>query len=146
MKLTDTSQLRLPQDYLGFLKENPQGTEISFNEYPDEGPDDEGRYWDIMGESELLQSWEMRGVGTAMNFESLKLYVQVQREFAFDDNTTSNVGDVELNRVAAGFVIGSENGDYLYLDPSDNFSVWIYYHDGGDVLRVADSFREFIGD
>ncbi|MCE7993190.1 MAG: SMI1/KNR4 family protein [Roseivirga sp.] len=134
----------LPSDYLNFLKENPEGAEISFNEYPEEDPDDEGRYWDIMGESELLESWEMSGVGIAMNFESLKLYVQVQREFAFDDSTTSNVGNIELSRVAESFVIGSENGDYLYLDPSDNFSVWVYYHDGGDVLRLADSFSSFI--
>lgn len=136
----------LPADYLNFLKANPNGTEITFNAYEDDDPDFEGVCWNIMGEAKLLRSWEMKGVGTAMNFECLKLYIKLQREFAINDATASNVDNVALSRIEAGFVIGEENGDYLYLDPSDNFSVWIYYHDGGDVLRVADSFGAFLGD
>ncbi len=124
----------LPDSYLNFLTENLNGTEIEFEE----------RYWNIMGESELLESWEMNGVGTAKNFECLKLYVQVQREYGQGEYTTSNIGNVELKRVEHGFVIGDENGDYLYFDPSDNYSVWIYYHDGGDVLRISDSFEKLM--
>ncbi|GAB5523856.1 MAG: hypothetical protein Roseis2KO_17280 [Roseivirga sp.] len=146
MRLEDNYQHPLPADYLNFLKANPEGTEITFNAYEDEDPDFEGTTWYMMGEAELLRRWEMKGVGTAMNFECLKLYIKLQREYAFNDSTASNVDNISLSRVEAGFVIGSENGDYLYLDPSDNFSVWIYYHDGGDVFRVADSFRELTGD
>jgi len=144
MKISSLFPQHLPAEYLDFLKENPQGTEIAFNEYPEEASDDEGRYWNMMSESELLEPREMHGVGQAMNFDCLKLYVKAQREFAYDDFTTSNVGDIPLSRIEKGLVIGDENGDYLYLDSSDNFSVWIYYHDGGDVLRVADSFGEFM--
>jgi len=60
------------------------------------------------------------------------------------DWTESNVGNIKLERVESGFVIGSEDGDYLYLDSTDNHSVWIYYHDGGDVLRVAESFSDLV--
>lgn len=144
MKLENFYPHPLPADYLSFLKANPQGTEITFNAYEDDDPDFEGIHWNIMGEAELLKNWEMNGVGTAMNFECLKLYIKLQREFAMNDSTSSNVDNVALSRIAAGFVIGDENGDYLYLDPSDNFSVWIYYHDGGDVFRVADSFSAFL--
>lgn len=133
----------LPTDYLQFLEQNPNGGEIVFNEYKDEDPDFEGRDWNIMGEKELLETWEMNGVGKSANFECLKLYVKVQKEYGQGESTSSNVGKIDLNRVESGFVIGDENGDYLYLDSSDNFSVWIYYHDGGDVLRIANSFKEF---
>ena len=134
---------KLPPEYLDFLKENPIGCEIAFNEHKEEAPDFEGRYWSLMNETELVESWEMHGVGTAMNFECLKLYVQVQREHGSSEQTTSNVGKIELSRIESGFVIGHENGDWLYLDPADDYSVWIYYHDGGDVLRIADSFGNF---
>jgi len=92
----------------------------------------------------LLESWEMFDVGTAMNFECLKLYVKCQKEMGETDWTESNVGNIKLERVESGFVIGSEDGDYLYLDSTDNHSVWIYYHDGGDVLRVAESFSDLV--
>lgn len=134
----------LPPTYLDFLRKNPNGKEMSFNEYPEEDPEAEGRDWNLMGEAELLRSWEMNGVGSARNFECLKLYVQLHREFGEDDYTSSNAGNIKLERVEAGFVIGEEYGDYLYLDPADNFSLWIYYHDGGDLLKVADSFKAFL--
>lgn len=134
----------LPEAYKEFLEENSEGIEYSFNEYKEEDPDFDGRYWNMLGKSELFDSWEMNGVGTARNFECLKLYIQLQREYTESEFTTSNVGNVSLERVESGFVIGDENGDYLYLDVSDNYSVWIYHHDGGDVLKVADSFEKFI--
>ena len=134
----------LPVTYKKFLDENPSGSEQTFNEYKDADPDFEGRYWNLMGKSELIESWEMNGVGKAKNFECLRLYIQVQKEHGQGEYTTSNAGKIPLSRVESGFVIGDENGDYLYLDAIDNYSVWIYYHDGGDVLRVADSFEEFM--
>lgn len=134
----------LPVTYKKFLEENPSGSEQTFNEYKDEDPDFEGRYWSLMGKNKLLESWEMNGVGKAKNFECLRLYIQVQKEYGQGEFTTSNAGKILLSRVESGFVIGDEDGDHLYLDPIDNYSVWIYYHDGGDVLRVADSFEEFM--
>lgn len=135
---------RLPGYYKKFLEDNPNGSEQAFNEYPEEDPGFEGRYWNLMGKDELLESWEMPGVGKARNFECLKLYVQLQQEFGREEYTASNVGKISLKRIESGFVISDENGDYLYLDPSDDYSVWIYYHEGGDVLRIANSFENFI--
>ena len=144
MKITSIYNKTLPNSYLNFLKENPDGSEVVFNHNKEDDPDDDGKYWQIIGEAELLKSFEMNDVGTAQHFESLKLYVKVFREFAYSDKTDSNVGDIPLDRVEHGFVIGEENGDYVYLDSFDNFSVWIYHHDGGDVTRIADSFEEFL--
>jgi len=134
----------LPPAYLQFMEEHPNGLTVAFNAYEDENPDFDGRHWSLMGKAELTEAWEMNGVGTARNFECLRLYVQLQKEYGQGDFTSSNTGEVALTRVESGFVIGQENGDFLYLDRSDNYSVWIYYHDGGDVTRIADSFEKFI--
>ena len=143
-QLEEACNYKLPTEYLAFLLENPTGTEVAFNEYPNENPDSEGRYWSIMHMEELLETFEMKDVGIAQNFECLKLYVKNQKEFSINEWTTSNKGNIPFHRLENGFVFGEENGDYLYFDPEDNFSVWIYYHDGGDVMRVADSFQHFI--
>lgn len=135
----------LPEEYLKFLENNPNGNEVTFNEYKDEDPEFEGRDWTLMSETALLESWEMNGVGKARNFECLQLYIAVQKEFSDGNWTTSNVGNIELDRIEKGFVFGDENGDYLYLDATDSYSVWVYFHDGGDVLKIADSFTDFIG-
>ena len=141
---SDTFPEDLPTAYLNFLKANPNGDEHNFCDYADEDPEECGRYWNLMSQSELMKSWEMRGVGSARNFESLTLDVKLYREYATSEFTPSNVGKIALDRVAAGFVIGNENGDYLYLDPADAYSVWIYFHDGGDVRKIADTFEQFI--
>ena len=134
----------LPDFYKTFLENNPNGSEKSYNVHKEEDPDFDGRYWNLFGKTELLESWEMNGVGIAKNFECLKLYIKLQKEYGVGEYTTSNIGRVSITRVESGFVIGTENGDYLYLDKSDNYSVWIYYHDGGDVLKITDSFEAFI--
>jgi len=130
----------LPEDYVQFLREHADGDEHCFNEFGESGDEDEDRPWNLMGIAELQKEWEMKGVGTAANYNSLSLYVQCYAEATELDTIESDDGPIALSRVSNGFVIGDENGDYLYLDAEDNFSVWIYYQDGSDVLRVGDSF------
>ena len=134
----------LPEDYLKFLQNNPDGTEMCFDEYDDPDEDYDGRDWDLMGIEELKKSWKMNGVGEAENYNCLSLYVKCFQEFSGVNVIESNVGSLPVKRVVNGFVIGSENGDYLYLDPEDGFSVWIYYHDGSDVLKVSKSFTQWL--
>lgn len=136
MKIEKIYSRELPSDYLIFLYENPKGKGALIKEGGEE------HYWTIWGESDLLESWEMVDVGTAMNFECLKLYVKCEKDFGKANWTESNNGKISLDRVESGFVIGSEYGDYLYIDPFDDFSVWIYYHEGMGVFKIAESFNE----
>ena len=145
MQIENEFNGELPKEYLTFLEKNPNGSEVTFSEQKDEDLEFEGRDWTIMSETTLLESWEMNGVGKARNFECLKLYIAIQKEFSDGNWTTSNVGNIELDRIEKGFVFGAENGDYLYFDSTDSYSVWVYFHDGGDVLKIADSFTDFIG-
>ena len=135
----------LPEDYLKFLQANPDGSEVCFDEYDEPDEDYDGRNWVLMSIDELNESWEMKGVGMAENYNCLNLYVKCYQEFSGSKVIESNEGSLPVNRVTNGFVIGSENGDYLYLDPQDRFSVWIYYHDGSDVLKVSNSFSQWLG-
>ena len=51
---------------------------------------------------------------------------------------------VSLGRLAGGFVIGEQDGDFLYLDPDDGFGVCCYHHDGEDVARLAPDFATWL--
>lgn len=132
-------QQRLPLKYLKFLQENPKGAPLKNNSRWDK------RTWNLMGTEALLKRWEMKGVGEAANYECLKLYTQVQEEVGMELTAPSaHFRSVKLERVAKGFVIGEENGDYLYLDPECKFTVWAYYHDGGEVALISKSFSELL--
>lgn len=90
----------------------------------------------------------LNGVEIALDLEEGRMawYLKLAREFFENDWAISNSGPIPFDRIAQGFVIGSEDGDYLYLDPEDNFSVWIYFHDCAGVLKVAESFETLIED
>ncbi|MEP2280409.1 SMI1/KNR4 family protein [Maribacter sp.] len=139
LEMSETFKLELPVKYLKFLKENPKGTRLKNNSRWDK------RTWNLMGKSALLKRWEMSGVGEAANYECLKLYTTIQEEVGMTVTAPSaNFRSVKLERVAKGFVIGHENGDYLYLDPECKFTVWAYYHDGGEVALISKSFTELL--
>lgn len=129
----------LPVDYIHFLRDNPRGVLLKNSSRWDK------RTWNLMGKVALLKRWEMSGVGKAANYECLKLYTTVQEEAGMEFTAPSaHFHSVKLARVAKGFVIGEENGDYLYLDPKCKFTVWAYYHDGGEVALLSKSFKELV--
>jgi len=135
-------QNELPLSYLNFLSSD-EDLEVIVNEYE---YDDkyENRYWLLIPQHELLEITEMNEVGKAKNYECLKLHVKLFLEFSNSDFIDSNVGNIPKSRVENSFVFAEENGDYLYFDPIDNYSIWIYYHDGGDVRKVATSFENLL--
>ncbi len=132
----------LPKSYLDFLA-TADVLEVIVNEHDYEDKYD-NRYWAVLTESELLEIMEMKDVGKARNFECLRLYLQLFKEFTESDFVESAHDDIAISRVENGFVFAEENGDYLYFDPADNYSIWIYYHDGSDVKRVGDSFATIL--
>ncbi|EAS64347.1 SMI1/KNR4 family protein [Photobacterium angustum] len=134
----------LPSDYLEFVSDIDAGEDYCFNEYPEEYPDFEGRYWAFFDEELLCENIEMSRVGRAPAHRQLELYLKYYQEFSNSDFVYSSEGDLPISRVANGFVVAEENGDLLYLDPADNFSVWIFHHDGSDVKKVSNSISEWL--
>lgn len=133
---------QIPKSYLDYLSSDDH-LEIIVREHDYEDKY-ENRYWTLFTQDELLEVMEMNQVGKAKNYECLKLYVRVFMEFSNSEFIDSDLGDIPKSRVENSFVFAEENGDYLYLDSEDNGSVWVYYHDGGDVKKIAISFEEVL--
>ena len=136
--------LSLPSDYLDFLMTIEGGEDYCFNEYPDEYPDFEGRCWAFFDEELLSENIDMLQIGTAPTHRQLELYLKCYQEFSNSNFVHSSDGMLPIERVASGFVIAEENGDLLYLDPEDQFSVWIFHHDGSDVKKVSESISKWL--
>jgi hypothetical protein len=49
-----------------------------------------------------------------------------------------------LARLRKGVCVGASNGDPLFLDPGDKYSVWTYSQDTATVERLADTFEKFV--
>lgn len=66
------------------------------------------------------------------------------REYIGDETEDQDGEPYSLDRLAAGLAIGDSNGDVVFLDPADEYSVWLWHHDGADVERLADSFEQWL--
>ena len=134
----------LPGDYLEFLSNIDAGEDYCFNEYPEEDPDFEGRCWAFFDEEFLCKNIDMSGVGQSPAHRQLELYLKCYQEFSNSNLVHSTEGKLPIERVINGFVVAEENGDLLYLDPADSFSVWIFHHDGSDVKKVSNSISDWL--
>jgi len=134
----------LPSDYLEFVSGIDAGEDYCFNEYPEEYPDFEGRCWAFFDEELLCEDIEISRVGSAPAHQQLELYLKCYREFSSSNFVHSSEGKLPISRVANGFVVAEENGDLLYLDPADNFSVWVFHHDCSNVKKVSNSISEWL--
>ncbi len=141
MKIEDEYDGKLPLEYLTFLKDNPEGYEkiYSVEVY------DEIEELDLFGESSLFEKIEMTGIGSARNFEILQLFIKFQRDLGFAD-TENPLNESEMKRVEAGIVIGGDYDGYIYLDPSESYSVWIFFPEDGHIEKIAESFSELFID
>jgi SMI1 / KNR4 family (SUKH-1) len=148
----------LPAAYKKFVSTISDFEERHFEEGADRGNDDDHedadndgdgddvvtRPWFIWGLERLTEDLDMRDVGSAPMFNALSLYTKCYAEFTSGTSADSPEGEISLQRIANGFVFGEENGDYIYMDAEDDFSIWFYYHDGGDVKCVAPSFADWL--
>ena len=79
--------------------------------------------------------WELEtldGLSKTIEIDGRHLPYYRQLE-AFADTASQHLKK-NLERPFNGLTIGTnESGDLLYLDPRDEYSVWIFHHDGGDV-------------
>ena len=136
--------MQLPKRYVELLSGLGNDNEYCFNDAPEELPEFEGRWWSFVEEEQLSDPVEILRVGTAPVHRQLELFMRMFREFSCADAVESPEGGIAIERVSDGFVIAQENTDLLYLDPQDNFSVWVFYNDGYDVKKVAPSIEAWL--
>lgn len=121
----------LPLSYKNLLSGIGDYCYINYNEFRDEFPDDSGVSWFFWSEERLNEPTIIDGATkTRRSWEILRSYNEIK---AVAQETFSD----HINFLVA---VAEDNGDILYLDARDNFSVWIYMHDSGESKRLEDSF------
>ena len=125
---------KLPADYEKFLKTHDGETEYVFDDI------DGWRFFTMEELTEVIRIDRAK----VMNIEQLKAYAKVVEEQIGEETEDQDGEPYALDRLAAGLAIGDNNGDVLFLDPTDSYAVWLFHHDGADVERLANSFKEWL--
>ena len=81
------------------------------------------------------------------SWQQLKAYSDLYKQINQLNATCDQDGnDFDLSRLNNCIAIGDDNGEPLFCDPSDSYSVWCYYPDGGDVKLLSKSLEDFISE
>jgi hypothetical protein len=140
--LKKQQKLTLPAPYERFLKSRTAKHDVTT-------PD--GRAWQLGTPEDLAEtSYSLTETAAAKPLP----FVRCTRSFADllkagqNVNAVPVVGEAKkkftLARLRKGVCVGASDGDPLFLDPSDKYSVWTYSQDGQNVAKVAESFSAFI--
>jgi hypothetical protein len=140
--LAKQQKLKLPAPYERFLKSKTAKLEVVTAD---------GRLWRLATPDELAEtSYSFTETAAAKPVP----FVRCTRAFADLLKAGQNLKGVPivgekkkkftLARLRKGICVGASDGDPVFLDPSDEHSVWTYSQDQMTVARVAPSFAKFI--
>jgi hypothetical protein len=129
-----TTLPQLPTAYLAFLEQHNGDTYYLFNDI------DGWRFYTVEELTEVIRVNRDK----VQAILQLSAYVSSIRKHIGDETEDQDGEPYSLDRLAAGLAIGDNNGDVVFLDPTDEYSVWIWYHDGADVERLVDSFARWL--
>lgn len=128
----------LPDCYRVFVKTFDDFRYVNYNEFKNEFPESTETTWFFWSERRLDEVTIIYGATkNRMSWEVLKSYGEIN----------SSKGDVQRSfhdRVHFCVAIAEDNGDILYMDASDDFSVSIYMHDSGESKRLENSFEAWL--
>lgn len=125
---------KLPAAYKKFLKTHDGETEYIFDDV------DGWRFFTTEELTEIIRVDRQK----VMNIHQLQAFAKSVQDYVGEETEDQDGEPYALERLAAGFAIGDNNGDVIFLDPEDSYSVWLFHHDGADVERLADSFQEWL--
>ena len=74
----------------------------------------------------------------------LELHAQALSGLIGEYINDSTGNSYEVKRLSDGIAVGEAEDDILYLDRFDQFSVWCYYPDSGDVELLAETFETWL--
>lgn len=124
----------LPDDYIRFLGTHDGTTSFNF---------DGRNSWWLFTKDDLVKEIRVDRRRT-VTISQLRSFSESLKDLGADSLEDQDGNPYALERLSDGLAIGSNNGDVMFLDPSDRFSVWVYYLDGSDVERLADSFSGWL--
>lgn len=125
---------KLPADYKKFLKTHEGETEYIFDAIDG---------WRLFTMEELTEVIRIDRI-KVMNIHQLQAFAKLIQDHVGDETEDQDGEPYALERLAAGLAIGDNNGDVVFLDPEDSYSVWLFHHDGADVERLADTFQGWL--
>lgn len=125
---------KLPADYEKFLKTHDGETEYIFDDI------DGWRFFTTEELTEVIRIDRTK----VMNIHQLQAYANSVGEYVGKETEDQDGEPYALEQLAAGLAIGDNNGDVVFLDPKDAYSVWLFHHDGTDVERLAVTFQEWL--
>ena len=125
---------KLPAAYKKFLKTHDGETEYIFDDI------DGWRFFTTEELTEIIRIDRQK----VMNIHQLQAFAKSVQDHVGEETEDQDGEPYALERLAAGLAIGDNNGDVVFLDPEDSYSVWLFHHDGADVERLADSFQEWL--
>ena len=131
--LNNPSQLNeiIHSDYLNFIKDKVQTIRI-----------DEGVF-KLYTIDELCQLVTIDDKKMSTIY-SLKAYVETLREFLGNFTYDQNGNPFTLLRLALSPVIGSENGNPIFVDYKDKNTIYIFHPDGGDITKTTLTLNKII--
>jgi len=111
---------------------------VHYNEFKDEFPNSKGTPWFFWSEKRLGEVSIIHGASqNRMAWEVLKSYAEINASKGEKQKSL-------LERTQYLVAIAEDEGDILFMDASDSFSVSIYMHDSGDSKRLEDSFEDWL--
>jgi hypothetical protein len=129
-----TSLPDLPASYRNFLKQHDGETSYTIDDIHG------WRFYKLEELTKLIRINREK----VLTIHQLKAYVNAIREFHGDETEDQDGEPYALDRLAAGLAIGDNNGDVVFLDTEDGYSIWVWHHDGADVEKMADSFEQWL--
>ncbi|MCL2309301.1 MAG: SMI1/KNR4 family protein [Proteobacteria bacterium] len=100
--------------------------------------------WFFWGRSRLAETIHMDGALDRPAWNIIASFGELDKKFRHRSYVPSTDGPVSFDRLRLSVAIAEDNGDYLYLDSPGNFSLWMYFHDSGEVRKIADSFKGWL--
>jgi len=96
--------------------------------------------WFFWGKARLAEMVHIDGAVDRPAWNLLASFVEIDKKYRHRNQAPSNLGPVDYDRLNNSIVIAEDNGDYLYFDVDNGFSMWVYWHDSGEVIKISESF------
>jgi hypothetical protein len=125
----------LPEEYLQWLDQLPELCYVKYKR----------REWDI-ARRERLDEVTRFNREQVPYYAQLTAYVKMWRALGHDSAEGPKKSRFSYDRLERCVVIGTDNGDPLFIDPTDEYSVWLLRHDSksGKAERIAPSLGDWV--
>jgi len=100
--------------------------------------------WFFWGIERLEEVVVVEGASNRKAWNVLASFGEIDKKYRKRSSIPSGSTAITFDHLNKAVVIAEENGDYLYFDSLNDFSLWMYFHDSGEVQKVAETFDEWL--